>query len=447
MAAAQGHSKLTTAPLSFLALMLQNPEINHDIWTQQASPRILFHVSRYWPAIAGTPLHTRELIFHLRAQNYDLGVIRHTADEPVSKEIAFAHNPTLTLSDGCTPIYQLGPPSPWRWGLQQLAQRYEQHRWARFWYGTLLRLSVQRPIARIAQPYEMIHAVYTGMTASVRAAQRVAHAQKKPFILTPLVYVNHLDQRAPRSLLSLYRRSDALIAMTQFEKDWLIRQGVQPQLIYVCPVGPLVRGPARPRQFRRRYHLGNHPVILFLAKQRPEKGYRALCQSAPLVWKRYPEARFVFVGTPTPESRLFFQTVQDPRILYLGDLPLADQASALAACDLFCLPSLHESSGAAYVEAWQYEKPVIAADLPVIRSLIDHEGDGLIVVPSPQAIAQAILRCLDHPKWRHQMGCQGYRKVRANYDWDYITTRMLDLYSTLQHHYATGRPLSRTRSC
>ena len=33
------------------------------------SLKILFHVSRYWPAVAGAALHTREMIRHLQKQH------------------------------------------------------------------------------------------------------------------------------------------------------------------------------------------------------------------------------------------------------------------------------------------------------------------------------------------------------------------------------------------
>ena len=113
----------------------------------------------------------------------------------------------------------------------------------------------------------------------------------------------------------------------------------------------------------------------------------------------------------------------------------SDKYAALAACDIFCLPSHKESLGVAYLEAWEYEKPVIAADIPVMSRIIDHGQDGLIVQPISTSIATGINQLLDNPSWRHELGCRGYRKVRANYDWQQVTIQMSKIYATLRYPY------------
>ena len=251
-------------------LMLQNFEASKDLVVLNHAPKILFYVTRYWPAIAGASLHTRKLV-HCLSDDFSLGVIRHSGDEPVIKEIAFSRNPTLTLTDGVTPIYQVGAAHQFRWLLEVLAHHYQTTRWIRPLFNFFMCLSIQRQIERISQSYDMIHAVYTGMTASVRLAQKVAKRQRKPFILTPLIHINDPHQKAPKSLRRLFVNSDALIAMTALEKEWLIRQGVERNRIHVCPYGPLVSPSAKPRKFRKRYKLSNFPVVLFVARQPQNK--------------------------------------------------------------------------------------------------------------------------------------------------------------------------------
>ncbi|NJN24195.1 MAG: glycosyltransferase family 4 protein [Acaryochloridaceae cyanobacterium RL_2_7] len=82
-----------------------------------------------------------------------------------------------------------------------------------------------------------------------------------------------------------------------------------------------------------------------------------------------------------------------------------------------------------YLEAWEYEKPVIAANIPVMSKIIADREDGLIVPPIPTAIASGIQQLLDNPSWRHELGCRGYRKVRAKYDWPQMMIKMREIYS------------------
>ena len=43
------------------------------------------------------------------------------------------------------------------------------------------------------------------------------------------------------------------------------------------------------------------------------------------------------------------------------------------------MPSRSDAYGISYLEAWASKKPVIGADTPVMREVIQHEKDGLLV--------------------------------------------------------------------
>ncbi len=412
--------------------MFQNSIRSIEQLPEEGYPKILFHISSYWPAISGASLHTRKLIHYL-SDYHENCVVRHSADEPTSNEVAFARNPSLQLTDGRTPIYQIGAHPNLAWGLHKLAPYYADIRWVRPFYNQMLKMSVSGPINRIAESYDIVHAVYTGMRSSVRAAQIIAKRQKKPFVLTPIAHVEQSQTKATPAFKRLYRDSDALIAMTEFEQEWLVRQGVQRERIHVCPMGPIVSEHARPIGFRKNHQLGQDPVVLFMARQVLGNGYQSLASAARHVWQQFPKTRFVFIGSKTSESLAFFKDFRDPRLLNLGEVSLEDKTSALAACDLLCVPSIYESMGVKYLEAWLYEKPVIAADIPAMHSVIQHEQDGLIVSPTPTCIASGILRLLNNPKWRHELGYCGYRKVRSKYEWRLIANQLSDVYQSLSN--------------
>src|SRR5664279_1240090 len=82
------------------------------------------------------------------------------------------------------------------------------------------------------------------------------------------------------------------------------------------------------------------------------KGLAAILSAAPLVWRRRPEARFVFVGPRTNYSLSLFKHLTDRRILELEAVSLQDKTDALGACTVLCVPSSQESFGGVYTEAW-----------------------------------------------------------------------------------------------
>ena len=89
-----------------------------------------------------------------------------------------------------------------------------------------------------------------------------------------------------------------------------------------------------------------------------QKGAPAILAAAQSVWQKQPEARFVFIGPASPVEQEMFKSC-DSRILYLGRVDPQEKADALAACDIFCMPSMSEILPTVYLEAWSLGRPGI----------------------------------------------------------------------------------------
>jgi glycosyltransferase involved in cell wall biosynthesis len=277
---------------------------------------------------------------------------------------------------------------------------------------------------------DVIHSIHIGLVYSSEIAQAAAHRQGIPFVWTPLPHIAGDGWRGPR-FQRLYRSADRLIALTETERRWLIAQNAHEDAVVVLPVGPLVGGEPDPAEFRKRYGLGDGPVVLFLGQKLPYKGYRQLAEAGPHVWRRHPNTRFVFVGPRTPESTAFFAGMTDDRVVEIGAVDENEKSSALAACDIFCMPSTQESLGGVYLEAWTYGKPVIAACIPTSQEIVSQGTDGLLVAQDGAKIAQALLVLLDNPEQGRAMGAAGCQKVADGYDWERLTQQLLGVYRSL----------------
>jgi glycosyltransferase involved in cell wall biosynthesis len=402
-------------------------------------PHALFCLARYWPSMGGAELHTREMVKRL-CRRGRVGVVHHCTEETHPPEVAFAYSATSSREESGIPVDQLGAQGAHRPLLQLLGHFYPHTRWVRPLYTALFKATVREKLEHIAADYSLIHAVYNGLTPCVELVAEVCDSLVIPFVWTPLAHTTlpHGTGWSSRSFRRLYRRADALIAMTAFEQEWLIDQGACAERVHVCPVAPLLAETADPQQFRAAHGLSEVPMVLFLGRLVDYKGYKQLCEAAKIVWESYPETCFVFIGPVTPEAQQWFAVHQDRRFLVLGLLSDYNKTSALAACDVLCVPSTEESLGVAYLEAWSFAKPVIAVEIPVLKTVITHGVDGVLIQQNGSAIAQALVDLLRHPEVRQAMGQRGAQKVAEQYDWNVLAQRMSDIYAIVMQRHKSG---------
>lgn len=391
--------------------------------------RPFLFVPRYWPALGGAELHSRRLAQELALQ-VPVEVARCCSTEAVATDYAFASAKPERVEDGPMSVRTIAPPPVWRPALAGLAGAAETSRLARGLYGRAARLAAAASFRPMVQDADLVHGIYNGFTPGAEALRSLG----KPFVWTPLAHTSQPEGTAWSSpgFRRLYRKADALIAMTEYERDWLIGQGATSSRVHVAPMAPLFGSDVpNPAAFRRRFGIGDAPFVLFLGRTAKYKGYRDVLEASRQVWQRHREVRFIFAGPLTSEAETAFAEYDDPRIIVTGALSEAEKKSALAACTMLAVPSTQESLGVVYLEAWSFEKPVIAADIPAMRSVIDHEGDGLIVAQDGGAVAVAVERLLQSPEFARKAGQQGARKVEVRYNWAAIADAHLKIYASI----------------
>jgi glycosyltransferase involved in cell wall biosynthesis len=93
--------------------------------------------------------------------------------------------------------------------------------------------------------------------------------------------------------------------------------------------------------------------------------------------------------------------------------------------DIFVLPSLYESFPLVLLEAMASGLPIVASDIPGIRSVVG--GCGILVKPTPENFASAIAKLIKNESLREELIRKGKEKVKS-YDWDVIAKRTLKVY-------------------
>ncbi len=85
--------------------------------------------------------------------------------------------------------------------------------------------------------------------------------------------------------------------------------------------------------------------------------------------------------------------------------------------------------------------PVITADFPYHRGIVEKHNCGLCVSPTdPEAIAKAIQWMFDHPEEAEAMGRRGREAVKAYYNWANEERELMQLYDRVAPTYGVLQP-------
>jgi glycosyltransferase involved in cell wall biosynthesis len=177
-------------------------------------------------------------------------------------------------------------------------------------------------------------------------------------------------------------------------------------------------------------------TVLFVGRKERYKGYHALRNAAKIVWRSRPEARFVAIGQDAWTAR-FEPRFTDDRWVDRGIVSEAEKAEAYARATIFAMPSVHETFGHTYLEAWYAWRPVIAGDIPPIREVVRDGIDGLVVAQDPDAIARAILTLLGDTTRARRMGESGRFRLQEKWTWDLVAERTERAYEAARERAAS----------
>jgi glycosyltransferase involved in cell wall biosynthesis/ubiquinone/menaquinone biosynthesis C-methylase UbiE len=186
-------------------------------------------------------------------------------------------------------------------------------------------------------------------------------------------------------------------------------------------------------------------LVGFAGRFVEEKGFDFLLDAIPLIKERIPNVHFVFAGEINVAYEKFYERcapqIEHHRedISLLGLLRNPQQlANFYAMCDVFTLPSRTDCFAIVQVEALLSGTPLVAANIPGARVVLQETGMGRLVTPrDPQALAEGLIEVLSN--------AERYRPdpvaVRAVFDLE----RTVDQYEAcMQELIGTPRAVQRS---
>jgi len=220
------------------------------------------------------------------------------------------------------------------------------------------------------------------------------------------------------------------------------RLAAEPEKFVEIPIGVnhlLFKPRYRNKDIIKQYDLHGKKTILFvggLDKAHYFKGINILIQAIKKI-KARDDYKVIIIGEGDLKNT--YQSMVDSlglgkKIIFAGFVPDDLLPKFYSIADMLVLPSIDKSEafGIVSLEAMSSRVPVIASDLPGVRSVVDKQKTGLLVKPGDvDNLTNMIEYLLDNPKIAKEYGKAGREKVLAHYTWDKVGHKLDHLIKTI----------------
>ena len=273
-----------------------------------------------------------------------------------------------------------------------------------------------RALAAAVPEHDVVH-IHSLFLFPQFAAYRAARAARVPYIVSQ------------HGALDAYMRRRGRLRKWAFDVLWQRRMLERATALHVMSEGEAATiadvAPGVPRvvvpfgldlgqydsappaaEFRKRY-LGNGdaPLVVNVGRLAEKKGLDVLVRAFGHVVRRVPDARLALVGPDDENLMGPLQGIAEAegvasQVVFTGLLTGRDKLAALAAADVWALPSRSEAFPMAVLEALAMGCPAVIT--PAVNNAADVEAAGaaLVVEPEPAPFGGALAELLADPERR-----------------------------------------------
>ena len=297
---------------------------------------------------------------------------------------------------------------------------------------------LEEQISELGGDFDLIHAFNISWEHPMAIAWREASHRHKPLIITPFVHLGSAkgDRVARNSTMDHQRRmladAQAVLALTDIEKQGLVEYGIAPDQIAVIGSGldPLPTF-AAPESTRAHFRL-TKPFALFIGRLNKDKGAIDAARATLKLISQGSDICLTLVGRISKEFEDYYQGLtkeEKQQIRLLGTISESEKHGLLEACQMLLLPSRTDSFGIVLLEAWAHGKPVIGARAGGIPGVIEDGKTGFLVeYGDVSALSERMNQLLINKKISGSMGEAGRLLVEKKYTWGKVTSQVVDSY-------------------
>jgi glycosyltransferase involved in cell wall biosynthesis len=211
---------------------------------------------------------------------------------------------------------------------------------------------------------------------------------------------------------------DVYIALTEFGREQFIRGGIPEGKIVVKP--HFVDSPPPHQGGRGEY-------ALYVGRLSEEKGIRVLLDAWKQLGKDLP---LKIIGDGPMTKEVAEAAHRQGGICLLGRQPREKVLEFMEQAELLVFPSVcNETFGLTIIEAFSVGLPVIASDLGVVTSLVEHQRTGLRFKPgNAEDLAAKVRDAISRPADLEQMRKAARAEYVAKYTPEHNYEMLIEIY-------------------
>ena len=264
----------------------------------------------------------------------------------------------------------------------------------------------------------------------------VAKYHKKRIVITPYFHQGNIEhERRPN--FWLLKKCHRVFAMTDYEKTYFIKKGIEREKIFVTPF-PIDLNDYIPEEldaFKKslfsKYQINDDAkIIIYVGRKQGYKGVDTLIEAIKKI-KQDKSVKLLLVGPGSSWFNEYYSKLckeDKDDIIDLGCVTHSNKVNLLHISNLLALPSKYESLGVVFLEALACGLPVVGSDVANIASIID--GCGYTFRHKDiDDLSQKISTILDNRYLSDNFSKMGKEKINRYVQRD-IRQEILDVYSS-----------------
>lgn len=306
---------------------------------------------------------------------------------------------------------------------------------------------------RRLRDYDVVH-IHALFSFSSMAAAWVARWRGVPYVVRPLGVLNHYGRTQRRPWLKrlslrfvegpILRDAAAVQFTAEAERAEALQTGI-PMKGVVIPLGVNVPAAGDRDRFLAAYPcLADQTRLLFLSRLDPKKNVEGLIGALALLRR---EGLRVCLAVAGSGELGYIEGLRDlakaqgvaEHITWLGQVEGAAKADALAAADVFVLPSYSENFGIAVAEALACGLPCVVGQGVAISGQVADAGAGFAVGTDAEAIAEGLRPYITSPATRLAAGEAARQLAAREYSVETMGERLFELYENILSQHSVSR--------
>lgn len=237
---------------------------------------------------------------------------------------------------------------------------------------------------------------------------------------------------------TMWKSVDKVVVISQAFKNFLIDNGI-PENQIACVQECIDLEMFKPKNtngiIRKKYGIGNAPLVMFHGLVAKMKGLDTLLNAIPIVLKEKPETKFMIVGDGGELKTLKNLAKRlgiGKSVTFTGWVPFSEIPNFLSECNVG-IPSRSGNLGnnlvvtTALLQYWAMEKPIIAPQLTAISELFKQGQAGFTFKPgSHEDLAEKILKMLGtENEIRKNFGARGRAIAEKGFNIEVVAEKMV----------------------